>query len=201
MCRFVTRSTLPAERALQSWGLAVLGWVVTSVLVVGGVLIAGDLRSGGSTASGDGEPIGREPLRATLGTIHLLLCLLLPLLVRRHLDAIRRTRGLKGQYRNAAIGVALLSALFYLFFWLPGLVAAVVLVGVAVWVATIRVVPAEAMTAEVETQTFPRALPDEREPSAWARWQAGHPALFVLLLLLVPFLLVAVVIAIGLLLV
>lgn len=181
-------SGVPAQRDLQVYVLAWAGWLIVGVVVVAAVLVPG-AGTDGSPAEGRALAVG--PLQLGLGAVFALIGLRLPMLVVRHRrEALRTVEGLRGQYVAAGLLTGLLSAPAYLFFWWFGPAVAVLAVVSALVAMTVQ--PDPEATAAAEPM-----LVRQGEENRGERWMARHPVLFVVLLVGVPFLLVGVVIAVG----
>lgn len=147
-------SDVDAERDLQTYVIAAVGWLILSVLVVAALALPTVL----DEPSGDVDPgpPGFVPVRAGLGVVMSLISLRLGQLLARHRGDLRRIEGLKGQYGLACV-VTIFFGSIVLFFWWAALPAALVgLVCLLVVVATRRV-PAERATETI----------DHRHPEAW----------------------------------
>ena len=177
-------SHLRGERDLQVQMLVTVGWMIVSLLVVAGfVLVTMDPSATDTTNDGDGGsvPMG---VRLALGVVFVVVAARLPLLVRRHEEGIATIDGLRRQYVTAGV-VTLGFGLVGLLFWSW---AAPVggLLGLLALVLALRVhtVPAEQMTGRI----------DYADPEAWqdgsSRLMDTRPALFWLLVVGVPFVLV-----------
>lgn len=147
-------SHLQAERDLQKYVIAFLGWAGLAVLALGVAATVLELQS----ISGDGDGPGQwVPFRAAMGAVASLISLRLPMLVRRHSSDISRIHGLKGQYLTASVVTAVLPVPGAAFYWWAALPATVVGLVALALVARIEKVPAEEMTESI----------DHRNPEAW----------------------------------
>lgn len=131
----------PAERALQRYILAFVGWLLLAVVVLG---------TAGFVALGTEEGVGDwVPARAGFGTVFSLISLWLPVLVRRHSGDISRIHGLKGQYLGASAVTALVPAAAVSFMWWASLPATLVGLVSLVMAARVAKLPAEQMTETI----------------------------------------------------
>jgi hypothetical protein len=177
-------SHLRGERDLQVQVLVMVGWMIVSLLVVAGFVLATmDASATDTTRDGDG---GSVPLgvRIGLGVVFVLVAARLPVLVVRHRDQIATVAGLRRQYVTAGVvtlGLGVLGLLFWS--WaapVGGLLGLVALV----MALRVRTVAPEEMTEQI----------DSADPEAWqdgsSRLLDAHPAVFWLLVVGLPILLV-----------
>lgn len=186
-------SHVPAERDLQKYIIAAVGWLIVSVLVA--AVLAAPAVLDDPSGSEDAGPVGFVPVRAALGAVMTLISLRLAQLVGRHRGELRRVEGLKGQYGLACV-VTMFFGSIVLFFWWSALPAAAVgLVCLAVVIATKRV------PAEQRTESIDYLDPEAWEPRGGAQESVSSFSLKGRLFLLigVPLLLVGLLVAGGLL--
>lgn len=146
-------SHIPSEAQLQRQMLAMIGWLILAVLVVGAFAIA---HTGAGRSIEDDPPAGLLPARIGLGVVFGLLSLRLPVLVRRNAPDLARVAGLKRQYVTGAVVTTVLGTVF-IFFWWPGLLATAAGLLALVLAARVRTIPVEQMAEQV----------DYDDPEAW----------------------------------
>lgn len=118
----ITWSTDRSERDVQRYGLAFLGWLLLSVLVVG---IPAAVQAADSSA-GEHRTLGLVPLRIALGAIAVAIALWLPLLLRKHTRTIAAEPTVRGQWRNMALVTLIVSVPAVIFWWWVAFAAAAV---------------------------------------------------------------------------
>lgn len=114
-------SPLPAERAVQIYILAAMGWLLISIAVVVPTVYADA-----------GDELGGTGIRAALGVVMSLIALALPVIVLKHRDDLPRVYGLRGRFVLAALVTAFVCVAGAVWFWwtaLPGVVLALLALG------------------------------------------------------------------------
>jgi hypothetical protein len=170
-------SPIPGERQMQTQILLLVGWATVGFIVfrtgIGGV---------------------RDHLtlvQAVLGTVYALVALRLPLLVRRHRQAIEEVYGLRGQYALAAYVTIGYGVLGIWFFGWGGLVG--VVIGFVALVMTRRITP---LPEERMTQRIDYLDPEAHRYAGQATLEK-HPVLTVVGLFLGVVLVVAVIVVLA----
>lgn len=116
-------SPLPAERAVQIYILAAMGWLLVSIAVVVPTVYAD------ATA---GDELGGTGIRGALGVVMSLIALALPAIVLKHRDDLPRVYGLRSRFVLAAVVTVFVCVAGVVWFWwtaLPGVVFAILALG------------------------------------------------------------------------
>lgn len=141
-------SEVEGERRLQQYILVMVGWLILSIVIVAAPLLWWEIADQRRGLSESGFPL--VTLRAALGVVMVLLSCLLPVLARRHREAIARVGGLRRQYRNAAFVNLFFGTAGIVWFWWVALGAVVTAVVALVLTLRIRPRPSEQVEERIQ---------------------------------------------------